>query len=173
MVLIVVVIVSTTIAARVRARSVAEAQRAAGSALFHGQAPLPGRLPGQGMTLPTIATRCSNCHEASPRESGGIGATAGSTTTARSTVTAAARAGAAPADSSATSDGYATRLRGDWLAQPRSRRGGPPSTYDAGALCTLLRAGTDPAHVVVPTVMPRYSPSDADCGALWAYLASR
>ena len=56
--------------------------------------------------------------------------------------------------------------------QPRSRRGGPPSAYDAASLCELLREGIDPAWVMVRQEMPRYAATDAQCIALWAFLVS-
>jgi len=67
---------------------------------------------------------------------------------------------------------FAPRLDGGDLMRLQPRRGGPPSRYDAAALCTLLRTGVDPAHVVIPRTMPRYRASDADCEALWAHLVS-
>jgi mono/diheme cytochrome c family protein len=73
-------------------------------------------------------------------------------------VTAGASAAAAPGLSAAT------------LTQPVRRRGGPPSRYDAAALCTLLRSGIDPAHVMIQRTMPRYQISDEDCRALWLHL---
>ena len=59
------------------------------------------------------------------------------------------------------------------LAQPLARRGGPPSRYDAVALCRLLREGVDPASVIVPRAMPRYEIDGRGCEALWAHLQSR
>ena len=50
------------------------------------------------------------------------------------------------------------------------RRSGPPSRYDAGSLCTMLRTGVDPAHVIILRTMPRYDITDADCRALWLHL---
>jgi len=67
---------------------------------------------------------------------------------------------------------YAPPLGKAMLTTPRPRRGGPPSVYTAEALCTLLRSGVDPAHVVIPRTMPRYRPSDEDCAALWAHMIS-
>lgn len=57
------------------------------------------------------------------------------------------------------------------LASARPRRGGPPSRYDAARLCRLLREGIDPAHVMVPREMPRYTIDDAACEAMWAHLS--
>lgn len=65
------------------------------------------------------------------------------------------------------------RLHGRSLAEPLPRRGGPPSRYDAKALCRLLREGVDPAQVLVPQAMPRYTIDDRSCEALWRYLSSR
>jgi len=59
------------------------------------------------------------------------------------------------------------------LAQALPRRGGPPSRYDARALCRLLRQGVDPAWVMVPRAMPRYEIDERACDALWAHLQSR
>ena len=58
------------------------------------------------------------------------------------------------------------------LTRAVSRRGGPPSRYDAASLCRLLRDGIDPAWVMVDAAMPRYAVSDAQCEALWARLAA-
>jgi hypothetical protein len=69
-----------------------------------------------------------------------------------------AAAGGAPALTAAT------------LTRPVARRGGPPSRYDAVALCTLLRSGIDPAHVMIQRTMPRYVVDEADCRALWRHL---
>ena len=52
------------------------------------------------------------------------------------------------------------------------RRGGPPSRYDAAGLCTLLRSGVDPAHVIILRTMPRYDINDADCQSLWLHLTA-
>ncbi|NML16567.1 c-type cytochrome [Azohydromonas caseinilytica] len=59
------------------------------------------------------------------------------------------------------------------LTSATSRRGGPPSRYDAASFCRLLRSGVDPAHVIVPRTMPRYELSDADCADLWSHLSRR
>lgn len=64
-------------------------------------------------------------------------------------------------------------LDGRTLAQPLARRGGPPSRYDAKALCRLLREGIDPAAVLLPRAMPRYEIDPRACEALWAHLRSR
>jgi hypothetical protein len=117
---------------------------ARGRQLFLGEAPLAARILGQDFALPAQASRCINCH----RPGGAaIGASA-----------AASAPSAAPALSAAT------------LTQALRRRGGPPSRYDAAALCTLLRSGVDPAYVMIQRTMPRYEISDADCRSLWLHL---
>ena len=65
---------------------------------------------------------------------------------------------------------FASLLSQRRLVALSSRRGGPPSRFDAASLCTLLRSGVDPAEVMVAQAMPRYAIADADCRALWAYL---
>lgn len=114
------------------------AARARGEALFDGRAAMPARLVGHEADLPSMATRCANCHEAGPR-----------------------------------SGANAPRLDAATLARPHVRRGGPASAYDARALCAVLRDGTDPAHVIIATTMPRYAATDAQCADLWAWIAAR
>jgi hypothetical protein len=118
-----------------------EAQR--GRQLFFGEVPLAARIEGHSMTLPTQASRCSNCH-----------------------TLAAVAALAQPA----ASQPIGGSLAADRLTAAVSRRGGPPSRFDKGSLCRLLRTGVDPAFVIIPKVMPRYELADADCDALWAFL---
>ena len=123
------------------------ALQAQGRQLFHGEAStlgaMPGRLAGHGDDLPALATRCSNCH------------TSG-----------------AGADTPSKTLEFAPRLNRQGLTQPLSRRGGPPSAYDAVSLCKLLREGIDPAWVMVRQEMPRYAATDAQCLALWTFLVS-
>jgi hypothetical protein len=121
----------------------ASAERARGAAIFRGEAPLAGRLTGHDVAFPALATRCSNCH------------------------------GTEPATPTGASIPYATALTGTELTTPRVRRGGPRSSFDSSRLCTLLRDGTDPSHVVISTTMPRYDATDAQCDDLWAYLKTR
>ncbi len=64
----------------------------------------------------------------------------------------------------------APRLTASLLILPRARRGGPPSHYSRGGLCTLLRKGLDPAFVMISVEMPRYAIDDVDCAAIWRYL---
>jgi len=64
----------------------------------------------------------------------------------------------------------APRLNHDLLLRPRSRRGGPATTYDRDRFCTLLRRGLDPASVLISVEMPRYAMDDASCAALWRYV---
>jgi hypothetical protein len=56
------------------------------------------------------------------------------------------------------------------LAEAQSRRGGPPSSYNAASFCKVLRTGVDPAFVVTRQEMPRYTLSDAQCNSLWMFL---
>lgn len=58
------------------------------------------------------------------------------------------------------------------LVSMQSRRGGPASRFDAASLCRALRSGVDPAQVLLPTSMPRYEATDAQCADLWAHLES-
>jgi hypothetical protein len=121
-----------------------DASAVRGRQLFHGDIALPARIIGQDFALPSAASRCVNCH------------------------------GPASGGSSAASPANAQRigppLNAAALTDAVRRRGGPPSRYDAGSLCTLLRSGVDPAHVVILRTMPRYDISDADCRALWLHL---
>lgn len=119
------------------------ASAARGRQLFEGEVSVPARIVGQDFALPAEASRCVNCH----------GPVRGS---AASSPGAAQRIG--PALTPAT------------LAEAMRRRGGPPSRYDAASLCTLLRSGVDPAHVIILRTMPRYEISDADCRSLWQHL---
>jgi hypothetical protein len=67
----------------------------------------------------------------------------------------------------------APALNAGTLVHRLPRRGGPPSRYDAAALCRLLRDGVDPAWVTVPRAMPRYELDERSCATLWAYLSNR
>jgi cytochrome c553 len=58
------------------------------------------------------------------------------------------------------------------LMQALPRRGGPPSRYDAEALCRALREGVDPAGVMLGAAMPRYRIDDLGCRQLWTLLTS-
>ncbi len=73
----------------------------------------------------------------------------------------------------AAATAYASPLTAAALTLPRVRRGGPPTAFGAKALCVLLREGTDPAHVMISTTMPRYTITDAQCDDLWTFLESR
>lgn len=59
------------------------------------------------------------------------------------------------------------------LDEPRSRRGGPPSAYNAESFCAVMRTGIDPTSIVLARAMPRFTARDEDCRALWAYLVGR
>lgn len=115
-----------------------------GRALFLGEQPLPARVgSGPGATqLAPAASRCVNCHSA-PGIRG-----AGDTTR------------------------FGPALNAGWLQQLQARRGGPPSRYDASALCRLLQQGIDPAGVMLPQAMPRYQLNEQQCLALWTLLTS-
>ncbi len=119
------------------------ADAARGRQLFDGGVALPARIVGQDFALPAQASRCVNCHDP-------------------------ARAGAASSPAGAQRIGPA--LTAATLTDTVRRRGGPPSRYDAASLCTLLRSGVDPAHVIILRTMPRYEITDADCRALWQHL---
>lgn len=125
------------------------AERARGQALFVGAEPLRGTIHGHQNALPAHAARCVNCH-----------APGSSSATLQP-------ASAAPANTS-----FAPLLTATYLLGPIARRGGPPSAYDEATFCRALRTGIDPAYVIVSRSMPRYTLSDADCGALWQHLTA-
>lgn len=129
-----------------------------GNRLFHGEARLAGHIAGHAMVLPASVTRCVNCHET--RSSAGSAA-------------ASAVASQAPGVAGGVAGRFGPALDHATLTQQRPRRGGPPSRYDAPALCALLRTGVDPAQVMIPQAMPRYDIDGPDCDALWNYLISR
>jgi hypothetical protein len=114
-----------------------------GRQLFEGEFALPARIVGQDFALPAQASRCINCHGASRGNA---------------------------ASSSAATQQVGPALTPSALTDAVRRRGGPPSRYDAASLCTLLRSGVDPAHVIILRTMPRYEITDADCRSLWLHL---
>lgn len=116
-----------------------------GRQLYRGDAPLSGTITGHAQPLPTMATRCINCHS---RDS-----------VARS-----------PAVSASGAQPFAPLLTRERLLDPIPRRGGPPSRYELATFCRLLRTGIDPAYMLIPRQMPRYAIDDAQCQALWTYL---
>lgn len=63
-------------------------------------------------------------------------------------------------------------IRGAILSRRVARRGGPPVAYTRQSFRTALRSGHDPASVVLSRAMPRYTLSDRDADALWAFLLS-
>lgn len=65
---------------------------------------------------------------------------------------------------------YGSKLTRAALLEAVARRGGPPSRYEIGSFCRLLRTGIDPAHIIILRAMPRYEIDDAQCLALWNYL---
>jgi len=126
--------------------------REQGLQLFHGGVPLTARLLGHDEPLPPEAVRCENCHRlesdpSPPEKSGGTAAPLVET--------------------------VGPKLGPSSLTTPVERRGGPASVYTAEAFCRLLRQGLDPAQVMIPQLMPRYTLSDAECNALWTYLISK
>jgi hypothetical protein len=128
--------------------------RERGAQLFHGPAPLTGRLVGHADPLPPEAVRCNNCHghESEP---------------ATATATATATAKGLP---SQPTENVGPTLGPASLTRATKRRGGPASRYTAETFCRLLRAGVDPKEIVIPQLMPRYTLNDTDCDALWNYL---
>jgi hypothetical protein len=64
-------------------------------------------------------------------------------------------------------------LRGGWLGEFRARRNGPLGHYVEATFCRALRTGIDPVYVTLPIQMPRFTISDQDCAALWAYLDAK
>jgi hypothetical protein len=116
-----------------------------GRQLFEGEFALPARIVGQDFALPAQASRCINCHGASRGNA---------------------------ASSSAATQQVGPALTPSALTDAVRRRGGPPSRYDAASLCTLLRSGVDPAHVIILRTMPRYEITDAECGSLWQHLTN-
>ncbi len=128
-----------------------EHQRERGRAAFHGDSTLSGRVVGHSIALPRQASRCQNCHETragAPLSAGGNGNAVGG-------------------------EPFAAPLDRKWLRSPRSRHGGPLTTYDTAAFCTLLRTGVDPGHVMISPLMPRYDISDGQCADLLTYLEGR
>lgn len=119
---------------------------AVGQQIFEGTRSLEARISGHAATLPGLASRCVNCH-----------------------VEAARRPASGPLQDTQQ---FGPALNRDLLMNSQRRRGGPPSKYEVGSFCHLLRTGIDPAHVVIPRAMPLYTLTDADCLALWTYLTS-
>lgn len=163
---------------RQQARHQAEqlASIARGRALFHGQAELPGRLAGHAQALPAQASRCLNCHQG-PTErlplARSLPVPAGADITATAGPLAAMPTAASPAASGVLAAGpIGPPLNRAQLTEPRSRRHAPASRFDAASLCRALQTGVDPAQVMLPGSMPRYSPSPSQCDDLWAYLVS-
>ena len=112
-----------------------------GRKLFAGEAALTARMVGHEQALPQEAVRCTNCHQ---RE-------------------------AASTPPPSTKD-FGPRLGPVGLTRALPRRGGPPSSYNAASFCRVLREGIDPAYVMIPQTMPRYTLSDGECEAMWSYL---
>lgn len=134
----------------------------AGAALFTGATAITAHLAGDADELPGIASRCVNCHERETTPVGGAG-----------TKQLAAVQPPRKGERSTVAGTYASVLDRAWLTTARVRHGGPSTAYDAASFCTLVRSSIDPASVLVPSVMPRYDATDAQCESLWAFLRSR
>jgi hypothetical protein len=126
----------------------ARREAAQGARAFDGRSPLVGRIEGHSAPLPGAALACANCHLPSARPAGASD-TAGPTGQAAS---------------------FAPVLDRASLTSRVARRGGPPSRFDERSFCRLLRTGEDPAGVLLPRAMPRYSIDDDDCRRLWRYV---
>lgn len=153
-----------------------QASIARGRALFQGQAELPGRLAGHAQALPVQASRCLNCHQGPtelPPLAHSLPVPAGTADTATTRPSAALPTAASSAASGRLEAGpIGPALNRARLTEPRSRRHAPASRFDAASLCRALQTGVDPAQVMLPGSMPRYSPSPSQCDDLWAYLVS-
>ena len=127
------------------------ATRDRGAQLFQGRAPLIGRLVGHDDPLPAEVVQCKNCHglEANPPPN-------------------PPKAGGEPA----LTETVGPKLGPSLLTRPVKRRGGPASRYTEDAFCRLLREGIDPAQIMIPQLMPRYTLTDAECNSLWSYLTA-
>jgi hypothetical protein len=68
---------------------------------------------------------------------------------------------------------FAPPLTPAFLKEAKSRRGGPPSSYDPSSFCRAVRDGIDPANVLLRKSMPHFQITDAECSALWKYIATR
>jgi hypothetical protein len=136
---------SAVSAAAIGGASTAAGGEDAGRSLFDGLQPLIGRIGGHAERLPAEALACANCHRSrpgAPERIAGGGRDAGPV------------------------------LNASTLLGAVERRGGPPSRYDRDGFCRALRAGVDPAGVVLPRVMPRYEIDAAGCDALWRFLTA-
>ena len=121
-----------------------------GRQLFAGERPLTATMAGHSAPLPQDAVRCTNCHR---RETGAV---------------------ARPAAESALDEtqDFGPGLGAGSLTRGVARRGGPPSVYDGGSFCRVLREGIDPAHVVIAQTMPRYTMTPAECESVWIFLTA-
>lgn len=75
-----------------------------------------------------------------------------------------------PRNASRLSGKTAVPLDAAWLLEPRSRRAGPPSSFDQPSFCRLLRSGIDPVHIMIAREMPTYDLSDDQCASLWKFV---
>jgi hypothetical protein len=134
-----------------------------GRQLFHGEATLAGRITGHTSDLPPQASRCANCHARGTAPPGGAGR--------NSPAASSNSASSASAAAAAASSSFGPALDATLLSRDVARRGGPPSRYDEAAFCKLLGTGIDPAYIIIPRTMPRYTLTAADCKALWIYTS--
>lgn len=126
-------------------RGMTQLSMSRGESMYRGALPLSGRLVGHDMALPTLATRCINCHAAGTSETRGRDALAR----------------------------FGARLDGASLTGLQSRRGGPATRFDPASLCEVLRTGRDPAQILISSTMPRYDVSETQCRDLWTYLTAQ
>ncbi len=119
-----------------------------GRKLYTGQLPVGAQLRGQDIALPSIASRCVNCHSnASSQASGKANAT-----------------------TDKLAQNFGPALEAGVLRNRQSRRGGPASSYELGSFCRVLRTGIDPAHILISRNMPVFQINDEQCSALWQFL---
>lgn len=105
---------------------------------------LVGYMVGHNDPLPSVASRCSNCHWQLGSEK----------------------------KPSAVGSQFGPDLTASHLRETKKRRGGPAFAYDEHSFCRVLRDGLDPTMVIIDQVMPRYRASDLQCKDLWNFLIS-
>jgi hypothetical protein len=131
-----------------------------GKDLFTAAVRLEARMSGHETQLPVDAARCRNCHGLATPAGAPGSAIAASRPPGLGTVRG-------PRET------FGPVLSRQTLEEPLPRRGGPPSRYDRQRFCRVLREGIDPAHVMLPQTMPRYTLTEQECTALWTYVTAR
>lgn len=131
-----------------------------GKELFTGAVSLRARMTGHETDLPPEVVRCINCHRLP------------SDTPAPSSSKLPEPSSSLRGSESAPIEALAPDLSSQRLTQAVPRRGGPASRYDAQSFCSVLRFGVDPAHVMIPQTMPRYTLTEQECQELWAYVTA-